>query len=121
MRYDGNFVIVNQFVSFSDSQDCLVQTWFISKLFFESNFYPEKEFYLFYNGLDPQHSIYSNGKDMWQAELWIRIQGFDDPEENKLQSRNFLKSYFDPKLQFTYVQAAGEAFSPQKRPHPANY
>ncbi len=35
----------------------------------------------------------------------IRIQGFDDP-------KNWRKNQ---KLQFTYVQATGEAFSPQKR------
>jgi hypothetical protein len=28
---------------------------------------------------------------------------------------NFLLSVFEQKLQFTYVQATGEAFSPEKR------
>jgi hypothetical protein len=30
-------------------------------------------------------------------------------------SRKFILSFLDKKLQFTYVQATGEAFSPQKR------
>jgi hypothetical protein len=34
-------------------------------------------------------------------------------EENKY-SRKFFRIFFDQKLQFTYVQATGEAFSPQK-------
>jgi hypothetical protein len=33
----------------------------------------------------------------------------------KKYSRNFFKIFFDQKLQFTYVKATGEAFSPQKR------
>jgi len=32
----------------------------------------------------------------------------------KKYSRNFFKIFFDQKLQFTYVKATGEAFSPQK-------
>ncbi len=39
------------------------------------------------------------------AELWIRIHHF---EWIRIQG-------FDQKLQFTYVQATEEAFSPQKR------
>jgi hypothetical protein len=42
----------------------------------------------------------------------IRIQGFDDQKLGKKYSRFF---FFDQKLQFTFVQATGEAFSPQKR------
>jgi hypothetical protein len=43
----------------------------------------------------------------------IRIQGFDDPKlkREKIQ----MKKIFDQKLQFAYVQARGDAFSPQKR------
>jgi hypothetical protein len=67
----------------------------------------------------------------YKSELWIRIhpgtdpdpafqvnpdQGFDDQKlKKKKYSRNFLSSFFNQKLQFTYVQATGEAFSPQKR------
>jgi hypothetical protein len=45
--------------------------------------------------------------------------GFLRPKtEKKNTARKF--SFFDQKLQFTYVQATGEAFSPQKRTeHPA--
>jgi hypothetical protein len=46
----------------------------------------------------------------------IRIQGFDDQTlKKKIQQKVFYLSFFGQKLQFTYVQATGEAFSPQKR------
>ncbi len=45
----------------------------------------------------------------------ICIQGFDD---NKLKKKIQMKSFFDKKFQFTYVQATVEAFSPH-REHPA--
>jgi hypothetical protein len=45
----------------------------------------------------------------------IRVQGFDDQKLNiKNTAENFLKSFVDQELQFTYVQATG-AFSPQIR------
>ncbi len=56
----------------------------------------------------------------------IRIQGFDDQKlKKKNTAENFVKSFFDQKLQFTYplasimdIQAAGEASALQKE-HPA--
>jgi hypothetical protein len=42
----------------------------------------------------------------------IRIQGVDD---QKLKKKNTDENFFDQKLQFTRVQARGEAFSLQKR------
>jgi hypothetical protein len=47
----------------------------------------------------------------------IRIQGFDDQKlKEKNAAENILyTSFFDQKLQFTYVQATGDAFSSQKR------
>ncbi len=42
----------------------------------------------------------------------IRIKGFDD---QKLKKKIQMENLFDQKLQFTYVQATGEDFSPQKR------
>jgi hypothetical protein len=54
---------------------------------------------------------------MLKAELWIRIhwiririQGFDD---QNLKKKIQIKSFSDQKLQFTYVQATREAYSPQ--------
>ncbi len=46
----------------------------------------------------------------------IRIQGSDDQHLKKKNTAeiNFI-SFVDQKLQFTYVQATGEAFSPQTR------
>jgi hypothetical protein len=35
--------------------------------------------------------------------------------KKKTAAENLFQSFFDQKLQFTYVQATGEAFSPQKR------
>jgi hypothetical protein len=35
--------------------------------------------------------------------------------QEKKYSTQFILSFFDQKLQFTYVQATGEAFSSQKR------
>ncbi len=51
---------------------------------------------------DPAFKVYPNPDP-------IRIQGFDD------QKLKFFSSFFDQKLQFTYVKATGEAFSPQNR------
>jgi hypothetical protein len=64
----------------------------------------------------------------FNSKLWIRIykafqvnpdpiwiQGFNDQKLKKKIQLIFLKYLFDQKLQFTYVQATGEAFSPQKR------
>jgi hypothetical protein len=45
----------------------------------------------------------------------IRIQGFDEQIKKKNTTENFSKYYFDKKLQFSYVQAKGAAFSPHKR------
>jgi hypothetical protein len=46
----------------------------------------------------------------------IRIRVFDDQKlKEKSTAKNVSKSFFDHKLQFTYIQAAGKAFSPQKR------
>jgi hypothetical protein len=42
---------------------------------------------------------------------WIRIQGLDN---QKLKKKIQMKIFFDKKMQFTYVQATGEDFSPQK-------
>jgi hypothetical protein len=44
----------------------------------------------------------------------IRIQGFDDPKLKNTKT-NTDENFFDQKLQFTYVQATGENFSPEKR------
>jgi hypothetical protein len=78
--------------------------------------------------------------DLLKAELWIRIHWtpdldpafkmksdsntdpdpgiYDQKLKTKIQPKFFL-SIVDQKLQFTYVQATGEAFSPQKRTWPA--
>jgi hypothetical protein len=46
----------------------------------------------------------------------IRIRGFNDQKlKKKIQQKIFSIFFFYQKLQFTYVQATGEAFSPQKR------
>jgi hypothetical protein len=46
----------------------------------------------------------------------IRIQGFDDQKlKKKIQLKIFLLLFFDNKLQFDFVRATGEAFTPQKR------
>jgi hypothetical protein len=38
------------------------------------------------------------------------IQGFDDQKQKKkITAENFFKSFFDQKLEVTYVQATGEA------------
>jgi hypothetical protein len=42
----------------------------------------------------------------------IRIQAFDD---QKLKKKNIDEKFLDQKLLFTFVQAPGEDFSPQKR------
>jgi hypothetical protein len=73
-----------------------------------------KDFYLFfYNGLDPQRSTVT--ANMWQAELWIRIQGFDDQktEEKNYTAKILLKSFYDQKFQLTFAQVTEEAFSPK--------
>jgi hypothetical protein len=45
-----------------------------------------------------------------------RILGLDDQKlQKKIQKKYFLNIFFDKKLQFTYVQATREAFSPHKR------
>jgi hypothetical protein len=44
----------------------------------------------------------------------IQIQGFDDQKMKEKIQWNFFISFFDQILQFNYVQATGEAFSPQK-------
>jgi hypothetical protein len=36
-----------------------------------------------------------------------------DPDKKLKKSTQFFTSFFDQKLHFTYVQATGEAFSPQ--------
>jgi hypothetical protein len=54
--------------------------------------------------LDPALKVYLDA-----VPDWIWIQGFDD---QKLKKKI---TVFLIKLQFTYVQAIGEDFSPQKR------
>ena len=48
----------------------------------------------------------------WSEQAGGWIQGFDD---QKLKKKIQMKKCFDKKLQFTDVQATGEAYSPQKR------
>jgi hypothetical protein len=43
------------------------------------------------------------------------IQGFDDQKLKKEKTTEIFYIFFDQKLQFTQVQATGEAFSLQKR------
>ncbi len=49
----------------------------------------------------------------------IRIQGFDDQKPKKEIQQKFLKSFFDPKLQFT-MSKLQEKPSALKREHPAH-
>jgi hypothetical protein len=57
--------------------------------------------------VDPADPAFQVNRDL------IRIQGFDDQKRKKKNSNFFF--FFDQKLQFTYVQATGEAFSHRKR------
>jgi hypothetical protein len=43
----------------------------------------------------------------------IRVKDFDDKKlKTKNTAENFFLYFFDQKLQFSYVQATGEAFQP---------
>ncbi len=50
-----------------------------------------------------------------RIQIWIRIQGFDDQKLKKKNTTEIFIYFFDQKLQFTYVQATGEASSAQRR------
>ncbi len=47
----------------------------------------------------------------------IRIQGFDDQKLKEKNTAGIFLLFLNQKLQFLYVQATGEAFSPQKNIH----
>jgi hypothetical protein len=57
---------------------------------------------------DPDPALQVNPDPIW-------IQDFDDQKLKKKNTAENFSYLFDKKLQYTYVQATGEAFSPQNR------
>jgi hypothetical protein len=66
---------------------------------------------------DPQHWILEYAVFINRAvdPDPIRIRGFDDQNLKKKIQQQISFLFFYHKLQFTFVQATGEAFTPQKR------